>query len=160
MDKQMIEEMAKDMGIAFQISGTTKFATIAEMLVSYGYRKIPDGVVVLTESKEELLHEMYEQGKFDAMADLEKDGKVVLTREEYDGLKLIASNYGKAIKETEIKTAEKFAERLKEEVLNYCGTPEEMWLFEAGKIDFCQDIDEICKEIIGGKDDDTSKVSK
>lgn len=88
---KMIEEMAKDMGIAFQISGTTRFSKIAEMLVSYGYRKIQEGAVVLTGTeKQKLLHGMYEQGKFDALADLEKDGKVVVSKAEYDSKCLLA----------------------------------------------------------------------
>ena len=47
MDKQ-IEEMAKDMGIAFQLSCTTRFGAVAEVLVEVGYRKIPENAVVLT----------------------------------------------------------------------------------------------------------------
>ena len=48
MDKQkQIEELAKDMGIAFQLSGTTRFAPVAELLVECGYRKIPENVVVI-----------------------------------------------------------------------------------------------------------------
>ena len=47
------------------------------------YITVPEDSVVLTKSeKEKLLKEMYEQGKFDATADLEKNGKVVLTKEE------------------------------------------------------------------------------
>ena len=38
--------------------------------------------------KQKLLKEMYEQGRFDAIADLDKEGKVVLPREEYERLKL------------------------------------------------------------------------
>ena len=49
------------------------------------------------------------------------------------------------------ETAEKFAERLKDEVLNFCGTVEENGYFERSKRCFCDDIDEICKELIGGK---------
>ena len=41
MDKQ-IEEMAKDLGIAFQLAGTTRFGEVAEVLVNAGYRKASD----------------------------------------------------------------------------------------------------------------------
>jgi hypothetical protein len=40
-DKQ-IEEMAKDLGIAFQLAGTTRFGAVAEVLVNAGYRKASD----------------------------------------------------------------------------------------------------------------------
>ena len=40
-DKQ-IEEMAKDLGIAFQLAGTTRFGEVAEVLVNAGYRKTSD----------------------------------------------------------------------------------------------------------------------
>lgn len=38
MNKQ-IEEMAKALGIAFQLAGTTRFGEVAEVLVNAGYRK-------------------------------------------------------------------------------------------------------------------------
>ena len=61
MDKQkQIDEMAKDMGIAFQISSTTRFTEISEVLVDAGYRKIPDGAVVLTRDENEKLLEWLE----------------------------------------------------------------------------------------------------
>jgi replicative DNA helicase len=34
-----IQEMAKDLGIAFQLAGTTRFGAVAEVLVNAGYRK-------------------------------------------------------------------------------------------------------------------------
>jgi hypothetical protein len=40
-DKQ-IKEMAKDLGIAFQLAGTTRFGDVAEVLVNAGYRKSTD----------------------------------------------------------------------------------------------------------------------
>lgn len=57
---------------------------IAEHLQYAGYRKINENDIVISkEEKQKLLKEMYEQGKFDALADLDKEGKVVLSREEY-----------------------------------------------------------------------------
>lgn len=41
-----------------------------------------DSVVLNKTEKQKLLKGIYEQGKFDALADLEKNGKVVLTKEE------------------------------------------------------------------------------
>ena len=37
-----IKEMAKDLGIAFQLAGTTRFGEVAEVLVNAGYRKTSD----------------------------------------------------------------------------------------------------------------------
>ena len=60
----------------------------AQNLVKKGYRKITENEVVISkEEKQKLLKEMYNQGKFDAIADLEKDGKVVISKEEYASLK-------------------------------------------------------------------------
>lgn len=65
-----------------------EYGQACEKLTSEGYRKIPEGSVVLSkEEKQKLLKEMYEQGKFDALADLEKDGKVVLSKEKYEKYK-------------------------------------------------------------------------
>ena len=41
----------------------------------------------MNKEKQKLLKEMYEQGRFDAIADLEKEGKVVINKEEYENLK-------------------------------------------------------------------------
>ena len=37
--EKQIEEMAKDLGLAFQLAGTTSFCAVAEVLVNAGYRK-------------------------------------------------------------------------------------------------------------------------
>ena len=61
---------------------------IAKWLYDNGCRIInEDEVVISKEEKQKLLKEMYEQGKFDAIADLEKDGKVVISKKEYKRLK-------------------------------------------------------------------------
>ncbi len=41
--EKQIEEMAKDLGIAFQLAGTTRFGAVAEVLVNAGYRKQSEG---------------------------------------------------------------------------------------------------------------------
>ena len=94
MDKQkQIEEMAQcknSFGITCNECCTKACDrySLAEELYNEGYRKIPEGAVVPTgEEKQKLLHEMYEQGKFDAIADLENDGKVVLTKEELEKMR-------------------------------------------------------------------------
>jgi hypothetical protein len=42
--KEEIEAMAKDLGIAFQLAGTTRFGAVAEILVNTGWRKQSEGV--------------------------------------------------------------------------------------------------------------------
>ena len=46
--EDMVKELAKDMGIAFQLANTTRFGVIAGDLIEIGYRKIPKGSVVLS----------------------------------------------------------------------------------------------------------------
>lgn len=99
--------------------GDTDFATY---LYDHGCRQIEDNSIVMAKSeKQKLLHEMYEQGRFDAIADLDKNGKVVLLREEYEILK--------------IKEKEKHW-------LNTC-----MSVWKNAKIDGCQ---ETAKDILNG----------
>lgn len=44
MEKQ-IKDMAKDLGIAFQLAGTTQFSAVAEVLVNAGYCKRQNDVI-------------------------------------------------------------------------------------------------------------------
>jgi hypothetical protein len=99
----------------------------ANVLIEACYRKIPENAVVLTEDNAEELGNMVV--------------KSPQMQETMNGL----------IKAWEKETAEKFAERLKELVLNYCGTVEENGYFTIGKKGFCREIDEICKDITEGK---------
>ena len=55
-----------------------KYDKIADEL-----RLCKDANETIKQDKQKLLKEMYEQGKFDAIADLEKEGKVVISKEEY-----------------------------------------------------------------------------
>ena len=76
-------------------------------------------VVISKEEKQKLLKEMYEQGKFDALADLDKEGKVVIGKEEYEKItkELVTEQRAKEIaqeffgivrKETAQETLENF----------------------------------------------------
>lgn len=101
--EKQIKEMAKEIGNTWlvDLEGNTKdvcevldeadINNIARELYDKNYRKLPEDSVILTKvEKQKLLKEMYEQGRFDAIADLDKDGRVVLTREEkeeYESLK-------------------------------------------------------------------------
>lgn len=76
MDKQkQIEDMAKIISCDCSIKTMSQCegfddckACRATDLYNAGYRKIPEKSVVLTrEEKQKLLHEMYEQGKFDGV---------------------------------------------------------------------------------------------
>lgn len=59
MDKEkQIKELAKDLGIAFQISQTTNFGNVAEILVNAGYRKSSDLAKELMEKLDSKLNEL------------------------------------------------------------------------------------------------------
>ena len=100
----------------------------AEALYNAGYRKIPEDSIVLSKSeKQKLLKEMYEQGRFDVIADLDKEGKVVLTREEkeeYESLiklliydKPMKNRVYEVIKDIKQQTCKKTAEKIFTELL-------------------------------------------
>ena len=156
MDKQMIEEMAKslceccieneEMTCSITPHPCVFAKSFAETIYKQGYRKIPEGAVVLTGTETEQRFE-------DLMVAFDEMGFMPNTThpfpEEYveTWKQRLIFVFGQLRKET----AEKFAERLKDEVLNFCGTEEENGYFERGKRCFCDDIDEICKEFTGGK---------
>lgn len=69
--------------LCFAQKGAANLEFISENNCYYYQSKLPEDSIVLSKSeKQKLLKEMYEQGRFDAIADLDKEGKVVLTREE------------------------------------------------------------------------------
>lgn len=114
-DKEMIEEMAKEIArILFEdcllnIGGrcadcewngkdTKEYdcqsLLVAKKLLEKYQPKLPEGALVISrEEKQKLLKGMYEQGKFGVLADLEKDGKVVLSREEYSDYLILQKNH-------------------------------------------------------------------
>ena len=100
---------------------------IAYEFYNAGYRKIPDGAVVLTRE---------EHQKYLAFKIIEPQVRGCLDREK---------KLEKRLETIRKETAEKFSERMKE-----------IFKYEAHQ----QWIDEICKEITEGKDDDTSEVGK
>ena len=75
-------------------------------------------VVISKEEKQKLLKEMYEQGRFDAIADLEKDGKVAISKEEYDRLKdnIVDLKYDKIELKQEISEKENKIKLLEETI--------------------------------------------
>lgn len=138
MDKQMIEEIA---GISYGIftadnhcpfdkncpylGGKVRFGCNdclrAVAIINAGYRKIPEGAVVLTgEEHKQILKDLIESNE---------KAKEIARKE----------------------TAEKFAEMAREGAfVDFMGEP----IIRASK------IDEICKELIGGKDNATSRNIK
>ena len=62
-DKQ-IGEMAKTLGIAFQLSGTTRFGEVAEILVDAGYRKSTDVAREIFEEIEEIFRQHTDGGYY------------------------------------------------------------------------------------------------
>lgn len=136
--EKRINEMSRDM--CFVNSCNTKSCYVvncettwlAEKLIDLNYQKVSEDSIVLTKAeKQKLLHEMYEQGRFDALADLEKEGKVVMSKEEYkiwfkkDGYFLgyrdgenSAVNYYEtlALPSKEMETAERFYNKVNENI--------------------------------------------
>lgn len=171
--KQMIKQLRKDLcngycgyetcGDCYGENDSYIGCTgMAERLYDVGYRKIPENAVVLTQSeKQKLLHEMYEQGSFDALADLSKEGKVVLTVEEYKKLESLARDkchydcdlidypdfeIEKKLRDNVRKeTAVKFAGMAKERKIEM-GTDGHSYCMV-----FEDDIDEIAKKFMEGK---------
>ena len=132
MDKQkQIEEMAKDLKqIKFNMQGyfIPQYVGVheditARDLYDLGYRKIPENAVVLTDKRD---IQQFEWSKL-----VDKMGV----------FKLIEKECAKIRKET----AEKFAERLKEKMDN-----QQYILLPTATMKYM--IDEICKEITGGKE--------
>ena len=150
MDKQMIEEMAKDM-VDYGMDGYPTFDSVfmetklreqifhvflgyAERLIKKGYRKIPEGGCVL--SKEEY------------------DGKEIVV--EMSGGHKLRLSVGKFCEMSKIleeqtrkETAEKFAEKVKEIAKDKL----ELYGWQMVDID---DIDEICKELTEGKNEQSN----
>lgn len=103
--EKRINEMSRDMcfhtncsvvGRCYELNCETTW--VAEKLIDLNYQKVDKDSVVLTKAeKEKLLHEMYEQGRFDAVADLEKEDKLVLSREELHEVEENAYQVGIAI---------------------------------------------------------------
>jgi hypothetical protein len=163
MDKQ-IEEMARVLCSSWKHMYDScekcseklccAYYNVAEELVDAGYRKIPEGAVVLTREEHQryLAYKIIEpkiRGCLDREEKLEKQvreldkelnlAKSVLSYDDERPLEKWAEHLRK-------ETAEKFAERLSEED---CSIPI--------KDDFIiitrKDIDEICKEFTEGRDE-------
>ena len=72
-EKEQIEQLTEALLRYVAVYGKTQLQadglrTTAELMSRFGIVALPENSVVLTKAeKKELLHEMYEQGKFDAM---------------------------------------------------------------------------------------------
>lgn len=127
------------------------YCKIAEFLINAGYRKIPEGAVVLTKEEAKQVY-----GTVKAHGELLKDlqeAKSVFEKEMEEAQKEFVKQFEEHEKEVRKETAEKFAE-MASEAFNAvsCEFDDRDW--------YQNMLDEICKEIIGGTDDDTSEVSK
>lgn len=151
MDKQMIEEMARHLCLSWKNmydsceQCTEKlcctYLEVAEELTKAGYRKIPEGLVVLTREeldKKYVSISMYELAK-------------AFHNEKCAEFEKLCYDYNKLKTEQEQarkETAENFAERLKARYM----PPIKKWdEISIGCLFY--DIDEICKEISGGSDE-------
>lgn len=164
MDKQMIEEIEKDiavrMAMAKGVIGSMNNGVegwLAKYLIEKGWAKIPEGAVVLTreEYQKYLAFKIIEpqiRGCLDREEKLEKQvreldkelnlAKSVLSYDDERPLEKWAKHLRK-------ETAEKFAEMAKERA-EEMATPS-CYVYMV----YVDDIDEICKEITEGKKDGT-----
>lgn len=99
IEEKQIEEMAKDIGISFQLAGTTRFGAVAEELISLGWIKPDKDSVVLSKEKyKNLKHYEDEMYRLQGVVD-------TLTNEGWD----ILDEKEEKIRKIERKeTAEKF----------------------------------------------------
>ena len=113
--------------------------TVITFMVLKGYHKIKDNEVVISkEEKQKLLKEMYEQGKFDAIADLEKEGKVVIGKEELESM---VNAKMKCISDMAIIARKETAEKILKEIRGYypC-SKENCEKYESFIIELCEDL--------------------
>ena len=65
-----IEEMAKTLGIAFQLAGITRFSEVAEVLVNAGYRKASEVAREIFEEIEKIVNKQYNRSLFGIVTDI------------------------------------------------------------------------------------------
>ena len=104
----------------------------AKVLYEHGYRKINENEVVISkeeyETKKEIvanwgfLQQEIMQGRFVALADLEKDGKVVISKEEYEKItkELVTEQRAKEIAQEFFGIVRKETAREILEIGKYC----------------------------------------
>lgn len=151
--KQEIEEMANDIksSLGLHLGKTILYPYIAQDLYACGYRKIPENAVVLNREEYERLGLVEETvQEYESV-----NGQPVLVKERKE-VKKIPTDIAEFIRK---KTAEKFAEKVKEIKirLDLIGNPYEKKYTQAdlkevanGVLNqFLRYIDEIAKEIIG-----------
>lgn len=86
-------------------------------------------VMISKEEKQNLLKEMYEQGRFDAIADLEKEGKVVISKEEYKEL------YNNDLLNKKLKERKETAREIYEQLQGHGTTYVKKWIKEKYGVD-------------------------
>lgn len=144
MDKQQqIEELAKDIGIAFQLAGTTRFGAVAEILADKWQRKLPENAVVLTREEYEKL-KLFEERVRSGVCFTQKEWFDYCQKDSNERTSLLI----KAEKDTRKETVEKYSEMLKELVAERNCNEDYDW--EDVQIDgqiFIECVDEVAKKI-------------
>ena len=150
MDKQkQIEELAKDIGIAFQLAGTTRFGAVAEILVDKWQRKLPENAVVLTREEYEKL-KLFEERVRSGVCFTQKEWFDYCQKDSNERTSLLI----KAKKDTRKETVEKYSEMLKELVAERNCNEDYDW--EDVQIDgqiFIECVDEVAKKITESRDE-------
>lgn len=157
MKDKIIEEMAKVMSRHYEKGGICGLKDFAEALYNAGYRKIPEGAVVLTDDE---LNEVIDTCKV-SMIVTDDDGEKYISLDDHNEYterlgklvrqrkarieyleKLLDDRCDRCIERERKETAEKFAEMVK--MAFYYEFDELIPSIMADK------IDEICKEITEG----------
>ena len=142
--KKQIEEMVKVMENWAYRNGMLwhegHAISLCEALLDAGYRKIPEGAVVLTREEYEQI-----QDRVELLKENEDIGNALFRSNELCR-KLIGDKkkLKQSLKHAHKETAEKFAERLKKVI------HERDYVEGYAFLGICEEIDEICKELTEG----------
>ena len=144
IEKKQIEELARDIGIAFQLSGTTRFGAVAEILVEQGYRNCKDKVVLSKEEHIALINEFNAlQHKYNEICD-----RYRLCKDENETIKQHAVMTRKEMQEELRQASELNTENIKLEqqstardIINYV-----RYSFIHNRREFLKDLEELAKQ--------------
>lgn len=131
--EEMVKELAKDMGIAFQLANTTRFGVIAESLIRWHWVKLNKDSIVISKGEYERLKRA--EAEKDRLYEIKLDLENQLIEKgwaDYEGADEIEKRVNK-------ETVEKFLIKVKQLVEKWLSKDDE-------KVGFIFDFDEFIKE--------------
>ena len=145
MDKQ-IEEITKDIAKVLYGVEDSDILNVAYFLDEQGYRKIPEGAVVLTREEADTIYGTLKANE-EFIFDLQ-EATMVCKKEMEEAQEVAVKEIEEYVQQVRKETAEKFAERLKKDVSDDNELHEALNYYL--KRDYFEYIDERCKEITEG----------